>query len=135
MKRIFQSLLLVSIIMAITSCEKDEGKLPNLAFKTTVGYTSTDVTLAGGSPIVMGIIASKSESEDVLKKFNLSKSVNGGAATTVYDKDLTGTQGDAYSYDYATTVDATTGQKSKYTFTVTNRDGITNQLSVTVTTQ
>ncbi|HMG16685.1 MAG TPA: hypothetical protein VK590_14605 [Saprospiraceae bacterium] len=135
MKRIFQSLLLVSIIMAMTSCDKDEGKLPNLAFKTTLGYTSSDVTLPAASPVLIGINASKSESEDVLKKFNVSKSINGGTATTVFDKDLAGAEGDTYSYDYITTVDATSGQKSKYTFTVTNRDGITNQVSLTLTTQ
>jgi len=135
MKRIIQSLLLLTIILAFASCDKDAGLLPILTFKTGTIYTSTDVSLAAWTPLTIGINSSKAESEDVLKKFNISKSVNGGASTTVFSKDLSGTEGDNYTYDYGTTVDTTSGQKSKYTFTVTNRDGITNQLSVTVTTQ
>ncbi len=135
MKRIFKSLLLLTIVLSFASCDKDAGTLPNLAFKTGGTYVSTDVTQAGGSSLTIGITASKSESADVLKKFNISKSINGGAASSVFDKDLSGTEGDAYNYDFATTVDTTSGQKSKYTFTVTNRDGITNQLNLTVTTK
>lgn len=135
MKKVFHSLLLFSISALIISCEKDEGKLPNLGFKTGGSYISTDVTQVPGSSITIGITASKAESADVLKKFNISKSVNGASSSSVFDKDLTGTEGDAYNYDFVTTVDTTNGQKSKYTFTVTNRDGITNQLSLTVTTQ
>jgi hypothetical protein len=53
----------------------------------------------------LGINASKSEEEDVLKKFNISKSVNGGTATTVYTEDLTGSEGDNFSFDFIETVE------------------------------
>lgn len=68
-------------------------------------------------------------------KFNISKSINGAAAVSVFDKDLTGTEADAYSYDFNVTNDTVVGQQNKYTFTVTNRDGLTNQVNLTVTVQ
>ena len=48
---------------------------------------------------------------------------------------MSGSEEDSFSYDYTTTTDTIAGQKSKYTFTVTNRDGLTNSVSVTVTAQ
>lgn len=117
----------------LVSCNKDEGKLPNIAFKAGAGYISTDSSVAGGTNISIGINASKSEDNDVLKKINISKSVNGTAASSVFDKDLTGTEGDAYTYDYSTTLDTNKGQTNKYIFTVTNRDGLTNQVALTLT--
>lgn len=122
------------LLLCIASCEKDEGKKPNLAFKTTAGYTSADVSAAAGATVLTGINASKAEDKDVLKTYNISKTVNGGASTTLVTIALTGTQADSYSMDYPITVAATTSTKEVYTFTVTNRDGITNSLSLTVTT-
>jgi hypothetical protein len=133
MKNFITSILLFSLFALFTSCEKDEGKLPNISFKTDAKYISADATIAGGTDILIGINASKSESVDVLKKINISKSINGGTATSVFDKDLTGTEGDTYAYDYATKLEKVVGQTNKYTFTVTNRDGLVNQVSVTVT--
>ena len=117
------------------SCEKDEGKLPEISFKTGGDYISSDVTKPAGSTILMGINAKKSEKKDVLKKFNLSRSINGGASSTVENKDLSGGEGDAFSYDHSEKLDTIHGQKNKYTFTVTNRDGLVNQVEVTVTIQ
>lgn len=132
MKKILFAICTITTLICIASCEKDEGKLPNISFKSGGNYISTDSTLTKGSNIVIGITASKAEDKDVLKKFNISKSVNGGASVSLLDKDLSGNDGDNYSYDFNTTLDTTTGQKSKYIFTVTNRDGITNQVSLTV---
>lgn len=133
MKNILFALICVSLIAVISSCEKDEGKLPNISFKTGGAYITTDTSIAAGSTIIIGINASKAEDKDVLKKFNISKSINGAAATSEYDKDLSGSEGDNYSYDFTRTLESTVGQKNKYTFTVTNRDGLTNQVAITVT--
>ena len=119
--------------LLMVSCNKDEGKSPNIAFKVGTGYVCTDSSIAGGTNISIGINASKAEDNDVLKKINISKSVNGAAASSVFDKDLTGTEGDAYTYDYSTSLDTNKGQTNKYIFTVTNRDGLTNQVALTVT--
>jgi hypothetical protein len=136
MKSLFQSVVLASVIaFSLSSCEKDEGKLPDISLKTGTGYTSTDATVATGSDIMIGIEAEKTEDEDVLKKFNISKSVNGATSTTVLDSTLAGAQGDEFNYDFHTTVGSTAGDTEKYTFTVTNRDGLTGQTSVTITLQ
>jgi hypothetical protein len=135
MNRIIKSIFLFGIISFVSACKKDEGNLPNISFKTTTGYVSADATKVGGSVVTIGIDASKAEDADYLKKFNISKSVNGAAETTVFDKDLTGTEGDAYTYDYVATMDTTHGQTNKYTFTVTNRDGLVNKVALTLTVQ
>ena len=135
MKKILSIALLCFSVFLITSCSsEDEGKLPNISFKTGASYTSSNVSLAAGTTLTIGINASKSESADVLKNFNISKSVDGAASTTVFEKALTTEEGNTYSYDLTTNAEATTGQISVYTFTVTNRDGLINQVSLTVTT-
>jgi len=133
MKFLVKSLFLLATIAVFASCKKDEGKLPNISFKTGPVYISSNIGLAPTSVIVIGINASKSEEEDVLKKFTISKSVNGAAASTIYSQDLSGAEGDSYSHDYTEVLVGNAGDTIKYTFTVTNRDGLTNQLSVTIT--
>lgn len=125
-------LLSILAIGMLSGCDEDEGKLPNISFKTGSGYISRDTTLASGTSFVVGINASKSENVDVLKVFNISRSINNGAATTLLNQNLSGAQGDSYSYDHAITLDSA-GIADKYIYTVTNRDGLTNQISVTVT--
>jgi hypothetical protein len=132
MKYLLNILLLLSAI-SFFSCEKDEGLPPNMSFKTGGVYVSSDIALAHGSVLVVGIDASKSEEADVLKKFTISKSVNGGTATTVYTQDLSGSEGDTYTHDYVEVVGPNVGEVDKYTFTITNRDGLTKQLTLTVT--
>ena len=132
MKNILKALMLFSTLAIISSCETDQGLLPTISFKTGGNYISSDTTLVGGSSITIGINASKSESVDVLKKFNISKSVNAVTAASVYSKDLNGSEGDSYTYDYPTILDTIHGQTNKFIFTVTNRDGLVNQVALTV---
>ena len=135
MKKNKISIALLCIIAFISSCEKDKGLIPNISFKTGVTYISKDTSLPAGTNFTIGINASKSEDVDVLKQFNISKSVNGAAATSEFTKALEGSEGDNYSYDFTSTLTSNQGQANKYTFTVTNRDGLTNQVSVTINTQ
>lgn len=134
MKNFIYTLIITSLFI-FSSCEKDEGNLPNIVFKKNAGYTFADATITKGASFKIGIVATKAEDKDVLKKLNVSKSINGGANTTIEDKTLSGADGDTYGYDYSANADTIVGQKTKYTFTVTNRDGLTNQVSLTVTVQ
>lgn len=127
--------ILISSLFILSSCEKDEGLLPNISFLATGGNLSTDANVAKGASFKITVTASKAEGKDVLKKLNVSSSINGGASTTIDDKTLSGADGDFYKYEYNGVADTIVGQKTKYTFTVTNRDGITNQVSLTVTVQ
>lgn len=135
MKKLFQSLSIIGLLTLAVSCEKDEGKLPDISFKTGGSYVSSDATVNKGSKVLMGIDASKSEKKDVLKKFNISKSLNGAALISVYDQDLSGGDGDNFSYDYTASVDSVAGKTAQYIFTVTNRDGLTNQVALTLTSK
>ena len=135
MKNIVTALLLFVAIASIPSCKKDEGKLPDIKFKIASGYTFSDEVKSPGSTITIGIIAAKTEKEDVLKNFNISQSVNGGSPFTVFNKVLTGSEGDNYAYDFTTTLDTVVGQTDKFTFTVSNRDGLVNQVALTTTIQ
>lgn len=132
MKTIFKVLVPAAMLL-FASCEKDEGKLPNISFKTGGSYISSDATIAGGTTILMGIDASKSEDRDVLKKFNISRSVNGGAESSLQDKSLSSSEEDKFSTDFSFKLDTIKGQTNKFIYTVTNRDGLTNQVALTVT--
>lgn len=124
--------VLATALINLSSCEKDEGKLPNITFKSTTGYTHADASVSSGAAILAGINASKAEDKDVLKTFNISKSVDGQAATTVVNTTLTSAQEDSYSVDYPIIAGAA-GHTEKWSFTVTNRDGLTNTVSFTLT--
>jgi hypothetical protein len=119
-------------MLTISSCEKDKGILPAISFKTGSGYTSADGTIAKNTAFLVGIDAAKTEDKDVLKTFNASVSYDGGASSTVYSETLTAAQGDNYSHDLNFTTRDQSGTE-KYTFTITNRDGLINTISLNIT--
>lgn len=133
MKNILKAALLLFLAINLSSCEKDEGIPPELNFKTGAAYTSSDATLASGTLLQVGIEADRTEDKDNLKVFNVSKSVDGGTAETVVNKSLTDDQGVHFEYDFTETLEGESGQVNVYTFTITNRDGITNQLELEIT--
>lgn len=141
--KINNSILILTVLLCATifnSCKKeDEMKPPSISFKTGGSYISSSISLPAGSAVLIGIEAEKSESEgeeeDVLNHFNISRSLNGGTDVSVYNADLTSAQEEHYDYDFATIVSTTIGDTEKYTFTITNRDGLTGQINLTITAQ
>jgi hypothetical protein len=133
MKHVLTFLLFSLLALSFGSCSKDEGKKPEISFRTGAGYTSSDATVMNGSDVLIGIHCAKSEDVDVLKHFNASVSVDGSANTSLDDVELTGADGDVYDVDYTFTVPPEAGHTYKLIFTVTNRDGLTNQVSLTLT--
>jgi hypothetical protein len=133
MKHAVKFFLFSLLILTLNSCEKDEDKKPDISFKTGASYTSSDVTLAGGTVATIGILAEKTEEEDVLTHFNVAISVNGLAAVSVFDEEIAAADEDIYDYDFTYAVPVGPGITYKLTFTVTDRDGQTNQVSLTVT--
>lgn len=137
--KFLSTLIIISIaIIAFSSCKKeDEMRNPSISFKTGGAYIAADAPVTAGDAVLIGIEAEKAEGEeeDVLQHFNISKSLNGGAATTVFDVDLTTAEEDLYDYDFNTTASTTAGDTEKYTFTITNRDGLIGQVSLTITAQ
>ena len=127
------SMLAIALSFAlISSCKKDEGKLPNIAFKTTAGYTGASGSVAKNTILIIGIEASKSEKKDVLKSFDASKSYDGAAEVSFDSESLSGSDGDNYSKDVSIITRNQTGTET-YTFTVINKDGIKNSVSLTMT--
>lgn len=119
-------------MFALASCEKDEGKLPNIAFKTGAGYVSTSDSVGMNDTLTIGINASKAEDKDVLKSFDVSKSLDGGTASSIYSETMTSATEDSYSKDIQVITRNQAGTE-KYTFTVVNRDGLKGQVSLTLT--
>ena len=132
MKKIFSILAVAASLVYFSSCEKDEGKLPNIAFKAGSSYVSTSMTVKKDTALTIGIVASKSEDEDVLKTFTGTVSYNGGADSTLASNTLSGADGDNYVRDIAIRTHNAAGTE-KYTFTVVNRDGLKNSVTLTLT--
>jgi len=122
--------VLLTMLVQLSSCEKDEGKLPNISFKTGGSYVSGDKTVTPGEVVLVGISASKSEDKDVLKSFNIQHTKN--SALTAYNDstiDISGSP-DSYAHDFSFAVAGATSDTTHYTFTVTNRDGLTNSVKL-----
>lgn len=136
MKKLNLLLIVLLAMISFSSCEKDEdeGKLPNISLKTTAGYVSADIILKKDTTVTVGIQATKAEDNDVLKSFEVQQSLDGATATSLYTETLTGTSGDSYSHDQLIHTRTVAGTE-KYTFTVVNKDGLKNQVTVTVTVQ
>jgi len=132
MKHVINLFLFSLLVLMLNSCKKDEGKKPIIEFRTGANYTSSDATVPGGTVVTIGIHAAKAEDQDVLMKFNASIFLEGVLATSD-DTELTGADQDEYNVDYTFPVPTTPGFHYKLTFTVTNRDGLTNQVSLTLT--
>ena len=132
-KYIYRALICLSFFM-FSACEKDDVGDPKISFKSGASYTSSDVTLPAGTNINIGITANRGDKKVALKKFNINKYVAGGSNASIYEENLSGGDEDNFEYDFATTVDSIQGQASKYTFTITNRDGIRANVSLIVTT-
>jgi len=136
MKKIYSFIAIAMLIFIVSSCnkEEDEGKLPNISFKTGGNYVSADKAVGQDDTLLVGITASKSEDKDVLKTFDAAKSLDGGASTSFYNESLSGSSEDNYSKDITIITRKQAGTE-KYTFTVINRDGLKNEVSFTLTVQ
>lgn len=132
MKKLSYFLAIVMAVLFLASCDKDEGKLPNISFKTGTTYVSNNITLSRDTTVTIGIQASKAEDKDVLVSFDGSKSYDAGAATSFVSESLSGSNGDNYSKDVSITTRNQAGSE-KYTFTVVNKDGLKNNVSLTIT--
>ncbi len=134
MKTRIKTLCIISIAaLSLFSCKKqdDDGEEMTINFKTDPGYVASDQTLDSGTSVKIGIKAETDNKKDPIIRFNISESVNGYTASTVYSQDL---EDKEFEYDFNTTLsDTTSGNKHLYTFTVTNKDGFNRQQSLTLT--
>src|SRR6478735_3375959 len=117
------AICLALVALTLDSCKKeDDANEIKLELKTGAGYTSTDQTLAKGTTFKVGVHASTDKKKDPLVKFNISEGVNGSGTTSVYSETIE-TQDYNHDQDFTVT-DTVHGNKHRYTFTITNKDGL-----------
>ncbi|MBI1838056.1 MAG: hypothetical protein HYR91_12400 [Flavobacteriia bacterium] len=120
------------LILTLLSCTKDQGKNPSIQFINALDYISSNEAMEPGQAFKIGVNTFKAETHVSLKTFKVTKSINNGEAEEVFSKRLRNTEKDDYNYLLQGNVGSTSGQTEKYTFTVTNRYGTTNQVSLTL---
>lgn len=130
----FTLALMILASISFTACEKEEDELDELdiEFKMDAGYTFADATLAAGTEVKVGIEAETEKAKDPIIRFTVSDAVNGAASATVYTENLDNTD---YEHDYIFTLQGDSGDTHLLTFTITNRDGLVKQTSLTITVQ
>jgi len=128
----------VAAVLTVVSCKKedddDPGTLPQIMLDSSAGYLAKDTTVAKGTLLKVGVRAAKTEANDVLIKFTESVAYDGKADSTVLNATLSSSEGDAYTKDIDINTRNLPG-KEKYTFTIVNRDGLVNSVSLTLTVQ
>jgi len=122
------------LLMAISflSCKKDKMIPPTIDFKTGTGYISTDSHVALNTDFMIGVDAKRTEAEDDLKTFVVTRSYDGGTDSTLESLTLSQAEAGEFQKDYGFTTRNTAGTE-KYSFTVTNRDGLITTESITIT--
>jgi hypothetical protein len=124
--------LVLAFGMISFSCEKDEMIPPTIDFTTGAGYTSGDSHIALDSDFKIGVTAKRTEDKDDLKTFVVTVAFDGGVETTIDNVTIPTAQGGEFTKDYDLTTRNTAGTE-KYSFTVTNRDGLITTKAITIT--
>ena len=123
---------ITAVVFLLSSCEKDKMIPPTIDFTTGTGYVSADGHLAVSTAFKIGVTAKRTEEKDDLKTFVVTRSYDGGAETTIDNVTIPAAQAGEFTKDYPFTTRNQNGTE-KYTFTVTNRDGLITTKSITVT--
>ncbi len=129
-------LLLLAGAMVFTACKKDDDPdpvdlTPVLSFIGGAGYTSADASLTPGSTFKVGINASENAtSKKNIETFKVVRTFN-NTPTTVFEDDNIGET--TYTWEDDLVANAQAGEE-RWTFTITDKDGLTKELSIIITT-
>jgi len=130
-------LLLLAGVMLVSSCKKDDEDepavdlTPTLTFIGGAGYTSADATLAPSTTFKVGINASENAtSKSNISSFVVVRTFN-NTPTTVYEEDNINDPTYAWEDDLVANTQA---GEERWTFTVTDKDGLKKELSFIITT-
>ena len=105
---------------------------PTIDFTTAAGYTSADSHIALDTDLKIGVTAKRTEDNDDLKTFVVTVSYDGGAEATIDNVTIPAAQAGEFTKDYTLTTRNTAGTE-KYSFTVTNRDGLITTRAIIIT--
>ncbi len=129
MKKIFALFLTVATVGAIfTSCKKDEPVGPTISYDTNIGVTA-NTTVDPGDTVDVGVIMTAGDAD--LSELKVTVSYDGALAQEYATESQSGTSG---KYDTKIATRSTEGTET-YTFTVTDKDGLTGELKLTITTE
>jgi hypothetical protein len=126
------STIILIATISFSACKKDKMIPPTIDFKTGTGYISTDSHVALNMDFMIGVDAKRTEAEDDLKKFVVTRSYDGGTDSTIDNLALSTAEAGEFQKDYSFTTRNTPGIE-KYSFTVANRDGLITTESITIT--
>jgi hypothetical protein len=104
---------------------------PTIDFTTSAGYTSADSHFGPDTDFKVGITAKRTEDKDDLKAFIVTVSYDGGSETTIDNVTIPSAQAGEFTKDYDLTTRNVSGTE-KYSFTVTNRDGLITTKTITI---
>ena len=120
--------LLLASFVFITSCAKDPNTTPpTILFNASPGYTTGDVSVPVNSTLKIGIIANGTSEN--LSHFKITQTAN-SQTTTVVDSTISAAQ---FSQNFTITTAPIAGVV-KLTFSVSQSDGETAELSMSITT-
>ena len=124
-------ILITTAVALLPSCKKDKMIPPTIDFTSGAGYVSADGHLAVNTAFKIGVTAKRTEPNDDLKTFIVTKSYDGGAEATIENVTIPSAQAGEFTTEYPFTT-RNQGGTEKYTFTVTNRDGLITTKSITI---
>jgi hypothetical protein len=121
---------LAGIILKCSSCGKEDSKPPTISFAIdSVLYISRDTALLRESVFNVGIVAAKTGLEGMLSGMTVSFSRSGSGDSIIQQMSFV-KQAFFQFYSYQA---PDSGVSDRYTFTVFERDGLSNSVSLTVT--
>lgn len=125
--------VLASISFSACTRTKTVGNKPLMEFIVSgPNYIHKDTTLLQDVKYRIAVEAAKAEDESSLTTFEISRTYQGSADTTVFYKELTGEEISGFTHVHEFTTLKKAGTE-RYTFTVKNKYGVANQKIIIVT--
>lgn len=130
MKKIKSYLLaLLAGVLIFSGCKKDDPVGPTISFSTTTGSIVGNVTVDLGDSMTVGVIITAGDAD--LTQVEAKYSYDGAAAVSLEKRTLSGSTANEVFELAARTIAGT----EKYTFIVTDKDGLSSEVSFTATVQ
>lgn len=117
----------VFLLVGVCSCDKGGDHHPSIYFQIkpdSVTYESTFVSLPRDTVFSLNLNASKSGLENLLRSVTIAKSVNGSADSLILQANIYTTFFNQY-YAYQA---GDSGDIERYTFKVTNDEGLSSSI-------
>lgn len=130
-KSFYALALLSGLMLALSSC-KDEEKSPTLAFRVDPSYTYTDVHVAPGTTIVVGVICD--QGTDAMKLVYSEVAYDGANVDSLYARVQVPDGTSHFETDFTITTRNQVGTE-RWTFNVNDRDGRLTEKEIRIVCQ